>query len=334
MKHAFFGILCAAFVSCIGAEMVGAADNGFKASLVTSEAASRASVELTEDGATVATLRDGEGNIGSGEVEIDGGGDVTLQLESEATGTAFILINQADTDSDGDRDFVFSGLLTLNGGEVDVEFPEAIPVSTSIEDLLVTAVLDNGEGDQPGVLDGTDTILAVPGLTVEEEEAEPEEFEVEYEDGSCEDLFGEDVEVKVEGTVVDSTNQATKVEFLEEAPETNEIHCTAGERCVGTNGDDIIYGTSGPDQIFGGNGNDIIYGNDGNDDIRGGNGKDTIYGEGGDDTIMGQNGRDELDGGEGADIISGGNGRDTIHCDEEDNVSGGLGRDETVGCEE
>jgi len=79
----------------------------------------------------------------------------------------------------------------------------------------------------------------------------------------------------------------------------------------GTNGDDIIYGTDGPDLINGGNGNDTIYGGDGDDCIRGGNGNDTIYGEGGDDNIHGDHGNDLMYGGPGYDIGEGHKGIDT-----------------------
>jgi Ca2+-binding RTX toxin-like protein len=317
----------------------------------------------------VASLLDGNGTIESGEVELSDNGDIKIELESVETGTAFILINQADTNNNGGRDFVFSGSFTLSGGEVEMEFSEAIPVGTSMEDLLVTLLLDTG--DPQGIIDENDTILAVPGFTIEEE---PEEFEAEgtvsnasgdcpdvtfmvngtqvivdnnteYEDGTCEDLFGDDVQVKVEGIVNESGNLATKVEFISDTPEVNEIYCLEGQPCIGTDGDDIIYGTSGPDKIYGGNGSDIIYGDSGDDYIGGGNGEDIIFGEGGNDVIIGGNGRDELDGGEGddelrgengsdtldgglgADDISGGNGSDTINCDKDDTVDGGRGND-------
>ncbi len=180
MKHVWVGFFCALFAFGTGAELA-RGETILKASLVTSEAASRMSVELTEDGATVASLSDGEGTIESGEVEIDDSGKISLELESETTGTAFILINQADTDNDGDRDFLFSEAFTLGAGEVTLEFPEAIPAGTGVEDVVVTIVLNSQ--DESGTLDENDTILAVPGFAVQEEdedgEVEPEEFEVE-----------------------------------------------------------------------------------------------------------------------------------------------------------
>jgi len=111
---------------------------------------------------------------------------------------------------------------------------------------------------------------------------------------------------------------------------------------AGTNGNNIIHGTSGPDTICGGNGNDEIYGEEGDDTIYGDNGKDSLYGglgddeihggngkdhvsgydddhndyaltdsESDDDTLYGDNGKDDLSGGPGVDDIYGGRGKDS-----------------------
>jgi VCBS repeat-containing protein len=69
--------------------------------------------------------------------------------------------------------------------------------------------------------------------------------------------------------------------------------------------DDIIYGTSGDDNLSGGNGKDTIYGGDGNDTISGGNGVDNLFGEGGNDTLTGDNGDDNMTGGAGDDLLDG-----------------------------
>lgn len=101
------------------------------------------------------------------------------------------------------------------------------------------------------------------------------------------------------------------------------IFCVPGVKCVGTNGDDIIIGTDGDDEIDGGNGNDRIFGNGGNDKINGGNGDDRLIGGDGDDELRGGNGRDTLLGGEGNDKLKGENGNDTL--------TGGPGRDKLEG---
>ena len=70
---------------------------------------------------------------------------------------------------------------------------------------------------------------------------------------------------------------------------------------VGTEGDDVLRGTSGPrrhrrarwnDTISGLGGNDIICGGDGNDRIDAGNGADTVIAGAGDDVVFGGSGAD------------------------------------------
>jgi PKD repeat protein len=218
-----------------------------------------------------------------------------------------------------------------------IEVTEGGPVEPPFE---VEGTVSNASGNCP------DVTFMVNGTQVIVDES------TEYEDGTCEDLFGDDVQVEVEGIVNESGNLATEVEFISEPPQGNEIYCLEGQPCIGTDQDDIIYGTSGPDNIYGGNGSDIIYGDSGDDYIGGGNGEDIIFGEGGNDVIIGGNGRDELyggegddelrgengsdtlDGGPGADEISGDNGSDSIYCDGEDKIDGGRGKDEIIGCEE
>jgi Ca2+-binding RTX toxin-like protein len=128
-----------------------------------------------------------------------------------------------------------------------------------------------------------------------------------------------------------------------------------GNLIVGTDGDDVIEGTAGPDVIVGldgddtinanggadvicaGDGDDVVNGNSGADIIRGqagvdvlfgGGGNDTIKGGGGDDTIKGNNGKDMLWGGSGRDTISGGAKADTIYGNSSaDDLSGNKGAD-------
>lgn len=92
---------------------------------------------------------------------------------------------------------------------------------------------------------------------------------------------------------------------------------------VGTNGDDTINGTAGPDVIVGLAGDDRIRGDRGRDVICGGTGDDTLSGSGEDDRLFGEHGADVLDGGEGGccvhhtntgdDYLSGGQGDDRLH---------------------
>ena len=92
---------------------------------------------------------------------------------------------------------------------------------------------------------------------------------------------------------------------------------------LGTEGDDTITGTRGPDRIEGLGGNDIL---------RGGRDRDSIDGGPGDDRISGGAVSDELTGGEGNDFLLGGTGNDTIRGgDGDDGADGGTGNDEIFG---
>lgn len=101
------------------------------------------------------------------------------------------------------------------------------------------------------------------------------------------------------------------------------------DRINGTAGPDVILGLDGNDTIDGKGGNDIICGGKDNDTITGGRGLDILYGEAGSDTLAGSGGTDLLYGGPGPDRLSGG-------ADAGDFCSGGPGRDVTPrghGCE-
>jgi hypothetical protein len=98
-----------------------------------------------------------------------------------------------------------------------------------------------------------------------------------------------------------------------------------GLRCTikGSDRDDRLRGTAGPDVICAGAGNDTVMGMAGADRIRGGPGKDRIEGGRGDD---------ELGGDRGDDILDGGSGRDDLYGDEgDDELAGGPGGDALYG---
>lgn len=100
---------------------------------------------------------------------------------------------------------------------------------------------------------------------------------------------------------------------------------------IGTDGDDVLFGTNGPDRICGLGGNDIINGLNGADVISGGTGDDEINGGNGSDTILGNEGDDELVGGTGNDHLAGNEGNDRIYADDHapDGVFGGPGSADT-----
>lgn len=76
---------------------------------------------------------------------------------------------------------------------------------------------------------------------------------------------------------------------------------------TGTDGNDIIGGTSDFDFLYGGKGDDILLGYGDDDMLYGGVGKDTLNGGAGQDT---------LDGGQGADAMEGGAGDDVYFVDD------------------
>jgi VCBS repeat-containing protein len=89
-----------------------------------------------------------------------------------------------------------------------------------------------------------------------------------------------------------------------------------GAIVYGNGGDDILIGTDSAnarDHLNGGDGNDIVRGNAGDDDLAGHDGNDIIRGGAGSDNISGGEGDDALYGGAGDDTIAGGGGFDTLY---------------------
>ncbi|MDQ3978294.1 MAG: hypothetical protein M3314_01905, partial [Actinomycetota bacterium] len=107
---------------------------------------------------------------------------------------------------------------------------------------------------------------------------------------------------------------------------------TGSGQIVGTEGDDVICGSSGPDRIVGGGGNDVVYAGGGDDQITAGPGNDIVFGGFGNDFLSGDDGNDTLFGDQGSDAISAGAGNDIASGSEDsDRVDGGAGSDECYG---
>jgi Ca2+-binding RTX toxin-like protein len=79
---------------------------------------------------------------------------------------------------------------------------------------------------------------------------------------------------------------------------------------TGDSGNNIIVGTSDPDNIYGLGGNDTINGAAGDDVVNGGDGDDVLNGSGENDILDGGAGDDSVNGGAGHDILIGGLGDD------------------------
>lgn len=90
---------------------------------------------------------------------------------------------------------------------------------------------------------------------------------------------------------------------------------------VGSDRNDIIYGTNGPDVLLGYGGNDALFAKRANDVLEGGTGNDVLYGGPGRDTMLGGPGNDSFHSRDGwRDVIDGGPGFDTAWVDQLDVV--------------
>lgn len=117
-------------------------------------------------------------------------------------------------------------------------------------------------------------------------------------------------------------------------PEQDHWRCTLLSRwaIIGTNGDDVIEGTSGNDIIIAMGGDDIINGKGGNDVICAGPGNDTVDGGDGFDLIIGGSGDDAISAGDGHDLVAAGDGNDKVDGgDGHDSIGLGEGNDYAEG---
>ena len=86
----------------------------------------------------------------------------------------------------------------------------------------------------------------------------------------------------------------------------------ANERLVGTPGPDVIAAEGGKDRVKGGAGRDIVCAGGGADRARGGGGRDLLAGSQGRDQLRGGGGKDRIIGGPGRDLCGGGAGDDKV----------------------
>lgn len=115
---------------------------------------------------------------------------------------------------------------------------------------------------------------------------------------------------------------------------------TGNDLIFALGGSDVVNGKGGNDCIVGGDGSDSLHGQNGNDVILGGNGSDAIQGDSGNDWLYGQDGSDSVKGASGNDHLFGGNGSDSLKGDGgTDSADGGANSDscnaetEDVSCE-
>ncbi len=84
------------------------------------------------------------------------------------------------------------------------------------------------------------------------------------------------------------------------------------EGIVGSENDDMLYGSSEANSVFGKGGHDLIHAGAGDDTLYGGQGDDRLQGGMGSDSIDGDAGQDWVQGGAGADSLTGGEGFDWL----------------------
>jgi metallophosphoesterase (TIGR03767 family) len=96
-----------------------------------------------------------------------------------------------------------------------------------------------------------------------------------------------------------------------------------GTRIEGTDGKDVLLGTSASERILGRKGGDKIAGRGERDCLKGGPGKDRVKGGADRDRLAGGRGKDRLRGGAGKDRLAGSRGRDRL--------AGGTGKDRLRG---
>ena len=242
--------------------------------------------------------------FGKGDVDIltGGAGEDTFVLGSifPFGGQPAIFYNDGDVNSTGEADYA---LIT------DFE--------------LATSITKSGKGDRIQLVGSPkDYVLEQSPLGL------PSGGAIYY-TGAGKELIG-----IVEGISPDQLDLNDPSQFQYVTPETASV--INSKQITLTIGDDLIFSSDEPEEIFGLGGNNTILSGGGDDKIVGGDENDGLIGEAGNDTIFGGSGNDLLFGdfpfyveadaqNSGNDFIDGGAGTDTI--------GGGLGDDVLIGGE-
>ncbi len=132
-------------------------------------------------------------------------------------------------------------------------------------------------------------------------------FTITYHGGSHDN----DVVLTAQGAVIIGTGGADLVDASHTVA--GQPLPTDGDDLIkGKGGDDDLSGLAGADTIKGAKGSDILHGGGGGDDLRGGSGNDLLKGDNGGDSLDGGGGDDNLRGGSGSDVLDGGKGDDLL----------------------
>lgn len=143
--------------------------------------------------------------------------------------------------------------------------------------------------------------------------------------GTDNDGAGRDAMVRFDGT--------DGADLVEGSSTKDVIRTLDGDDFLaGGDGDDRLIAGDGDDTVNGDDGDDTLVGNQGSDLLSGGLGEDTLRGGGGDDQLNGQDGADRLIGGGGSDLINGGEAGDWLQGGGgHDELNGGAGDDRLAG---
>ncbi|MCB1496901.1 MAG: autotransporter-associated beta strand repeat-containing protein, partial [Bauldia sp.] len=215
-----------------------------------------------------------------------------------AAGATFAVELAGTTPGIGGYDQVkVTGTVSLGGASLDGDvLPGFVP---SVGDSFT--IIDNDGADAvagtfAGLAEGASFVLDQRAMTIT------------YHGGD-----GNDVVLSATAATIIGTPAADLVDAT---------HTVAGQ-ALPTDGDDLIKGKGGKDDLSG---------LEGDDTIKGGKASDTIHGDAGNDSLHGAGGKDHIYGGDGDDLIVGGKHRDTLKGDAgSDTLNGGPGKDKLTG---
>ena len=157
-----------------------------------------------------------------------------------------------------------------------------------------------------------DGVLVVEG-TINDDEISVEKHGANYAVFVNDELIGEFRRRDVDSIEVNGHNGADLIDLGSNITISALIFGGTGNDVIfGSSGRNELHGDDGDDVLFGGNGSDLLLGGAGNDWLFGGNGADALFGEAGNDFLFGGNGADLLDGGDDEDWLFGGNGSDLL----------------------
>ncbi|WP_432255521.1 calcium-binding protein [Limimaricola sp. AA108-03] len=240
---------------------------------------------------------------------------------------ASIIIEPVDTDDLGIR---FGGD-DVGSGTVKIQFADGA-LAAADDTLKLEAIASNVTFTSDSTFDGTEDGIDNPT----EDRLKVENIDLVLSGKENQVDISDFTEIESLTLSGDATSKVVvsspKLEEIDASATTGGITLTSdieGNQIVeGGSGDDDLKTGSGNDDIDSGDGDDVITAGGGNNIIRTGDGKDEVSAEQGDDDIYLGRGDDFVNSGSGADTIRGGAGNDEIIAgDGADTIYGGNNED-------